>query len=63
MQQMTTEEEYQALLGEHERSTDADDHAQLVTRMLAEFRHRPAVGPTVIWRAPEFPPRAHEAGR
>jgi hypothetical protein len=45
MQKATTEEEFQALLAEHDRLTDADGKPRLVARMLAAFCRGPVNGP------------------
>jgi hypothetical protein len=44
MQAATTEEEFQTLLAEHDRLTDADDVPRLVPRTLEAFRRRPLLG-------------------
>ena len=47
MQKATTEEEFQALLAEHDRLTDADGHPRLVCRTLDHFRRGPTAAPAV----------------
>jgi hypothetical protein len=39
MQKATTEEEFDALLAEHDRCTDADDKPRLAARTLVQFRN------------------------
>lgn len=45
MQKVTTEEEYQEMLAEHDRLTDADGVPRLVARTLEDFRRGPSSGP------------------
>jgi hypothetical protein len=47
MQKAETEEEFQKLLAEHDRCTDADDKPRLVARRLAEFRRGQLFGLSV----------------
>ena len=45
MQQAATEKEFQELLREHDRCTDADGLPRLAARTLDQFRHGPGVTP------------------
>jgi hypothetical protein len=47
MQKTESEEEFQELLAEHDRCTDADGKPRLIHRTLEEFRRGPAIGPSV----------------
>jgi hypothetical protein len=47
MQKAETEEEFQELLAEHDRCTDADGKPRLVHRTLEQFRRGSAIGPSV----------------
>jgi hypothetical protein len=43
MQAATTEDEFQALLVEHDRLTDADGKPRLTARTLEQFRRGPTI--------------------
>jgi hypothetical protein len=47
MQKGETEDEFQPLLAEHDRLTDADGKPRLVLRTLIAFQRGPANGPPV----------------
>ena len=44
MQKAESEEEFQRLLAEHDRLTEADGKPQLIARTLEQFRRGPSVG-------------------
>jgi hypothetical protein len=46
MQKAESEEEFQELLAEHDRCTDADGKPRLVHRTLEQFRRGSAIGPS-----------------
>jgi hypothetical protein len=43
MQKVESEDEFQLLLAEHDRLTDADGKPRLVARTLEQFRNGPSV--------------------
>lgn len=56
MQKALTEEEFQQLLAEHDRLTDADGKPRLVSRTLAEFQRGPSIAPPSSMREPKAAP-------